>query len=83
MRQKLITLDPTSWDLAAKKPNFSQWVRDKLRSEHKERAKKTRRIDKECIMQCGRKRTSGLYCPVCSKSPNSLVINEFSEGEDE
>ena len=33
MRQKLITLDPTSWDLAAQKPNFSQWVRDQLRSE--------------------------------------------------
>jgi len=33
MRQKLITLDPTSWDLASKKPNFSQWVRDQLRSE--------------------------------------------------
>ncbi len=33
MRQKLITLDPTSWDLAAKKTNFSQWVRDQLRSE--------------------------------------------------
>jgi len=33
MRQKLITLDPTSWDLAAKKPNFSEWVRNQLRSE--------------------------------------------------
>tara|TARA_B110000495_G_C23005597_1_gene594030 strand:+ start:1053 stop:1259 length:207 start_codon:yes stop_codon:yes gene_type:complete len=33
MRQKLITLDPTSWDLAAKKPNFSDWVRNQLRSE--------------------------------------------------
>jgi hypothetical protein len=33
MRQKLITLDPTSWDLAAKKTNFSMWVRDQLRSE--------------------------------------------------
>ena len=33
MRQKLITLDPTSWDLAAKKTNFSEWVRNKLRSE--------------------------------------------------
>ena len=33
MRQKLITLDPTSWDLAAKKSNFSQWVRNQLRSE--------------------------------------------------
>jgi phage terminase large subunit-like protein len=33
MRQKLITLDPTSWDLAAKKTNFSDWVRNQLRSE--------------------------------------------------
>jgi len=33
MRQKLITLDPTSWDLAAKKTNFSEWVRNQLRSE--------------------------------------------------
>lgn len=37
MRQKLITLDPTSWDLAARKSNFSQWVRDKLRSEDNRR----------------------------------------------
>ena len=62
MRQKLITLDPTSWDLAAKKPNFSQWVRDKLRSEDKGRKKQVRRIDKECILQCGRRRVSGMYC---------------------
>ena len=33
MRQKLITLDPTSWELGQKKSNFSQWVRDKLREE--------------------------------------------------
>ena len=33
MRQKLITLDPTSWDLAARKTNFSEWVRNQLRSE--------------------------------------------------
>ena len=33
MRQKLITLCPTTWELAMKKPNFSEWVRDKLRSE--------------------------------------------------
>jgi len=33
MRQKLITLDPTSWDLAVKKTNFSEWVRNMLRSE--------------------------------------------------
>ncbi len=33
MRQKLITLDPTTWELASKKPNFSEWVRNQLRSE--------------------------------------------------
>jgi hypothetical protein len=42
MRQKLITLDPTSWDLAAKKPNFSQWVRDQLRSERNKMGEKKR-----------------------------------------
>ena len=42
MRQKLITLDPTSWDLAAKKPNFSEWVRDQLRSERNKRQSVTR-----------------------------------------
>ena len=33
MRQKLITLCPTTWELASKKPNFSAWIRDQLRSE--------------------------------------------------
>jgi len=33
MRQKLITLDPTSWELAQKKKNFSAWVRQKLAEE--------------------------------------------------
>ena len=33
MRQKLITLCPTTWELAQRKPNFSAWIRDKLRSE--------------------------------------------------
>ena len=33
MRQKLITLDPTSFELASKKTNFSEWVRNQLRSE--------------------------------------------------
>jgi len=33
MRQKLITLCPVTWDLAQKKPNFSAWIRNQLRSE--------------------------------------------------
>jgi hypothetical protein len=32
-------------------------------------------------MQCGRRRVVGLYCDHCSKTPNSLVINEFTEDE--
>ena len=32
-RTKLITLDETTWELALKKTNFSQWVRGQLRSE--------------------------------------------------
>lgn len=31
MRQKLITLDPTSFETASSMPNFSQWVRNQLR----------------------------------------------------
>ena len=31
MRQKLITLDPTSYEIASKMENFSQWVRRQLR----------------------------------------------------
>lgn len=31
MRQKLITLDPTSFEIAQSMPNFSEWVRIQLR----------------------------------------------------
>lgn len=31
MRQKLITLDPTSFEIAQSMPNFSEWVRTQLR----------------------------------------------------
>lgn len=37
MRQKLITLCPTTYELASKKPNFSDWVRNQLRSERNKR----------------------------------------------
>jgi len=33
MRQKLITLCPNSFEIAQKKPNFSEWVRGKLLEE--------------------------------------------------
>jgi len=66
MRQKLITLDPTSWDLAAKKPNFSQWVRDQLRSERNRRPEKHTLEWIECVFQCGRARiTNYSTCNYC------------------
>lgn len=34
MRQKLITLDPTSFEIASKMPNFSDWVRRQLYEFH-------------------------------------------------
>jgi hypothetical protein len=33
MRPVTISLDQTTWELAQKKSNFSDWVRNKLRSE--------------------------------------------------
>jgi len=42
MRQKLITLDPTSWERAMKKPNFSAWVRQQLQIEADMGTKKPR-----------------------------------------
>jgi hypothetical protein len=32
MRQKLITLDPTSFEIAQSMPNFSEWVRIQLQN---------------------------------------------------
>lgn len=63
MRQKLITLDETTWKLATEKTNFSQWVRDMLRSERNKREEYEQRKVKECVIQCGRPRFHGnMYC---------------------
>ena len=51
MRQKLITLCPTSFELAGKKANFSAWVRRKLMAEVQ-----TVTIDKKMY---------GAYCIIC------------------
>jgi len=68
MRQKLITLDPTSWDLAAKKPNFSQWVRDQLRSERNKMKVVRENEWKECVYRCGRGMVLGMVtCLSCRK----------------
>lgn len=41
MRPINVTLDATTWELAKKKPNFSAWVRDQLRSERNKKEAKS------------------------------------------
>lgn len=41
MRPINVTLDATTWELAKKKPNFSSWVRDQLRSERNKKEGKS------------------------------------------
>ena len=54
MRQKMITLDPTSWEIASKMKNFSGWVRQQLRemdeSERKVKAIQWESTCKKCEM---------------------------------
>lgn len=66
MRQKLITLDPTSWDLAARKTNFSQWVRDQLRSEDNKRKEYQQRRLKRCRDCLEMARPGMSYCTMCA-----------------
>ena len=59
MRQKLITLDPVTWDLAIRKTNFSEWVRNQLRSERNKsenddgaKANTARKLEQIMDMSC-------------------------------
>ena len=45
-RTKLISLDETTWELALMKPNFSEWVRNQLRSERN----KSETLWKYCVV---------------------------------
>ena len=43
MRPINVSLDSVTWELAKAKPNFSQWVRDQLRSEDNKRKESQQR----------------------------------------
>lgn len=49
-RTKLLTLDEETWELAIKKPNFSEWVRNQLRSERNKEpvSKVIAQLEKDC-----------------------------------
>lgn len=42
MRPINVSLDSVTWELAKQKPNFSQWIRDQLRSERNQTETRTR-----------------------------------------
>ena len=69
MRQKMITLDPTSWEYAAKKRNFSGWVRKKLMEEQAESSVITESLP-----------MFGAYCDQCDSTytnPQQFRMEEF------
>jgi len=77
MRQKMITLDPTSWEYAAKMKNFSGWVRKKLAEEFLDHAEKElSKVEwKAYCAECDVTATSPhkvlmeyKYCPQCHKA---------------
>ena len=69
MRQKLITLDPTTFEIASKMTNFSEWVRNQLRK-HRNNSQTTLNVFKYC-RHCGYG-TNGSF-PICPQSDcNSL-----------
>jgi hypothetical protein len=78
MRQKLITLDPITWDLALKKPNFSAWVRDKLREERNKRSISPQKCIKT---DCFERRIDDLYCAYHAEL--GPVATWISVGEEE
>ena len=62
MRPINVSLDSVTWELAKAKPNFSQWVRDQLRSERNKKETKTM----WCRACRGRPRKEGFaYCRDC------------------
>jgi len=59
-RQKMITLDLTSYEYASQMTNFSKWVREKLMEEYNKGQKTLPGLEKEWV-----------YCPECYYSTNS------------
>ena len=83
MRPINVSLDATTWELAKKKPNFSQWVRDQLRSEDNKKKHYEQRPNhkKECVLQCGNARSgNSMYC-LKHKRENQLASMILAEEE--
>ena len=48
MKHKMVNLCPTSFELAAKKKNFSKWVREELLKDHSKEDKRYRYQCEDC-----------------------------------
>lgn len=66
MRPINVTLDSVTWELAKQKPNFSAWVRAQLRSEDNKMKPELQRLQRFCVLGCGRGRfRDTIYCVFC------------------
>jgi uncharacterized short protein YbdD (DUF466 family) len=78
MRQKLITLDPTSFEIASSMPNFSECVRNQLRK-HRNKTQKTLGEFKYC-RHCGYASNGSFpYCKECNTLDPMLTHKELVE----
>ena len=67
MRPITISLDSATWELAKQKPNFSAWVRDKLRSERNKTQIYVWKECKPCDVQF-KASANWTTCPNCGKA---------------
>ena len=70
MRPINVSLDSVTWELAKQKQNFSQWVRDQLRSEDNKRKAHEQRPNnrKKCVRGCGEFRIGdSINCAKCKE----------------
>ena len=66
MRPINVSLDSVTWELAKKKKNFSEWVRNQLRSERNKQEAAEKRRTQTCNNGCGRPVFAHYdYCAYC------------------
>ena len=81
MRPINVSLDATTWELAKKKSNFSEWVRQQLRSErNKKQIMEDERPWKYCYSCDKRQKTNSLTCMYRNcKDVTIAVLEEVTE----
>ena len=76
MRPINVSLDSTTWEMAKQKPNFSEWIRNKLHEEYNKNQQTLPKPWKYCP-HCYHSNNSPLtMCPQC---PDPIVMVSHSE----